>query len=397
MKSICQSTRAVVDYLKIALPDGSLGTSGLALFTPTDHESGECQSWREAEYRNMTLRIHRNGYTELTGSLHKFWHGQHNGGPFHLDAIRDAVADCSDTFGFKAEVAILRTLEFGLNVPMSTSAAQLLRRGVLYKTSALDLRQFNGKGCYRTAVAQQYYFKLYDKELHLMAMGFASPGPLLRVELKATRMALLAEAGITTLVDLTKPKPLAALGKLLERAFASVLFAAPSRPATLTRAERQLLTVGANFTYWHDLNEQHPESLRKNRTKYRELVAKHCPDLLASEASNGITAGWQQLLETPQPIPELTGFTVSSSGLLIPGINTLNRVIEPGPEPRRCQTCGRDISGQSEQSKYCSEALYGAAGKRCRNAASNPRRNTQRSMRQLLQQPQLFDVCLVCG
>ena len=370
----------MVDYLKIALPDGTLGMSGLALFTPTDHESGECQSWREAEHRNMKLRIHRNGYTELTGSLHKFWHGQHNGGPFHLDAVCEAVTDLSDTFGFKAEVATLRTLEFGLNVPMSTSAAQLLRRGVLYKTSALDLKQFNGKGCYRTAVAQQYYFKLYDKELHLMAMGFASLGPLLRVELKATRMALLAEAGITTLADLTKPKPLAALGKLLERAFANVLFAAPSRPAKLTRTERQLLTVGANFNYWHDLNEKHPESLRKNRSKYRELVAKHCPDLLASEASNGITTGWERLLETPQPIPELTGFTATSSGLLLPGINTLNRVVEPVPEPRRCQTCNRDISDQSEQSKFCSEALHGVAGKRCRNAASNPRNNVKRRL-----------------
>jgi len=385
----------VVDYLKIALPDGTLGTSGLALFTPTDHESGECQSWREAEHRNMKLRIHRNGYTELTGSLHKFWHGQHNGGPFHLDAIGEAVADLSDTFGFKAEVAVLRTLEFGLNVPMSTSAAELLRRAVLYKTSTLDLKQYGGKGCYRIAEAQQYYFKLYDKELHLLSMGFASPGPLLRVELKATRMALLAEAGITNLTDLTKPKPLAALGKLLERAFASVLFAAPSRPATLTRTERQFLTVGANFNYWHDLNEQHPESLRKNRTKYREIVAKHCPDLLANEASNGIITGWQRLLETPQSIPELTGFTATSSGLLLPGINTLNRVVEPVSEPRRCQTCSRDISGQSEQSKFCSEAMHGAAGKRCRNAGSNPRNNAKRSKwYPSAAQYQLFDVVL---
>ena len=341
----------------------------------------------------MELHVHEHGRTMLTGSLHKFWHGQHNGGPFHLDAIGEAVADLSDTFGFKAEVAVLRTLEFGLNVPMPTSAAELIRRAVLYKTSALDLRQYGGKGCYRTAEAQQYYFKLYDKELHLLSMGLASPGPLMRVELKATRMALLAEAGIAKLTDLTKPKPLAALGKLLERAFASVLFAAPSRPATLTRPERQLLTVGANFTYWEDLNKQHPESLRKNRTKYRKLVAKHCPDLLASEASKGITTGWQRLLETPQPIPELTGFTATSSGLLLPGINTLNRVVEPVPEPRRCQTCSRDISSQSDKSKFCSEALYGAAGKRCRNAASNPRNNAKRRLWfSSAAQYQLFDV-----
>ena len=382
----------MVDYLKIALPNGTLGAPGLALFTPTDHLTGECQSWREAEHRHMKLRIHRGGYTELTGSLHKFWHGQHNGGAFHLDSMSDAVADLADTFGFRAEVAALRTVEFGLNVPLPTSAAQLLRRAVLYKTSALDLRQFGGKGCYRVAEAQQYYFKLYDKELHLLSMGFASPGPLLRIELKATRMALLAEAGISTLADFLKPKALAALGKLLERAFASVLFAAPSRPATLSGAERQFLATGTNFTYWEELNAQHPESLRKNRAKYRALVTKHCPDVLANEAATGLKGGWKRLLETPQPIPELTEVTVTSSGLLLPGINTLNRVVEPVPEPHRCQTCGRDISGQSARSKYCSQALYGTAGKRCRNAASNPRHNARRYVQKLLLQPQLFDL-----
>ena len=382
--------------MKLQLPNNSLAamasSPALALFTPTDHETGECQAWCSADYRNITVRAHRDGYTELSGSLHKFWHGEHNGGSFGLDSVREAITDLSDTFHFRAEAAFLRTLEFGINVPLSRSAASLLRRAMLYKTSPLDLNLHGGKGCRRTATAQQYYFKLYDKELQLMAMGYPSPGPLARVELKATRMAFLSAAGITTLADLAKPKSMAALGRLLEQAFANVLFTAPGLPATLTKPERQLLTAGSNFNYWQDLNKQRPESLRKNRTRYRNVVARHCPDVLASEAATGLKEGWQRLLATAQSVPELTALHIAPSGLVLPGINTLNRVVEVAPEPRRCQTCGRDISGQSERSKYCSQALYGAAGKRCRNAANNPRHNTRRAVQKLLSKAAYFDV-----
>lgn len=66
-----------------------------------------------------------------------------------------------------------------------------------------------------------------------------------------------------------------------------------------------------------------------------------------------------------------------------------------GPQPARqqryCLTCGRPLSSTSSKAKFCSEKEWGAAAKKCRNAASNPRNNTRRSLRKIESEPLLFD------
>ena len=45
---------------------------------------------------------------------------------------------------------------------------------------------------------------------------------------------------------------------------------------------------------------------------------------------------------------------------------------------RRCQTCGRALISSSNRAKFCSEQVWGAAAKKCRNTDSNPRNNFKR-------------------
>jgi hypothetical protein len=57
---------------------------------------------------------------------------------------------------------------------------------------------------------------------------------------------------------------------------------------------------------------------------------------------------------------------------------------------RCCQTCGRQLSSNNPNAKFCSEKELGAAAKKCRNAASNPRNNALRRQRRFIGQLQLF-------
>jgi len=401
----------VIDFVKVEVPTGTGAAwakhPALDFQTPVSELTGECAPRSEARYRQLLFRTYPSGRATFEGSLHQLRHGQHNGGPFPAWAVAATISELAYSFGFRPEQAQLRALEFGLNVPLPASATNLLRQAVLYKTLPFDLRHFGGQGYFLEATAQQYYLKLYDKQRHLASHRYPAATPLLRIELKTRRTEWLRGAGVATLADLTDPAKLATLGAMLVEALDQVLFAAASVPASLSKPVRQLLTAGSHSNYWQCLREEHPASLRKQRQRYRELTAQHAPDPLAQAAVAGLAAGWEHLrtvapclpylLEAcPQTIPVLTNCPPAPARLNHPGFNRLSIGVEPAPASmpgvRCCQTCGRDISDQAASARFCSEARYGPAAKRCRNAGSNPRHNTRRALQRAAQQAWLFDM-----
>lgn len=404
----------MVDFVKIELPK-EVGVRwakhrDLDFITPVNLKTGEAMPRSEAVYRELVFTTYPSGRATVQGSLHKLRHGQHNGGNFPAWAVADTIAELGYSFKFEPEQAELRTLEFGLNVPLPVSATDLLSRAVLYKTLPFDLNHFGGNGYYLIAEAQQYCFKLYDKQRHLADKYRLTVEPLLRVEFRARRMERLRAVGITTLADLANPTKLALLGELLAETFAKTLFSATTIPAGLSKAEQRLLVEGRHPHYWQRLRKEHPDSLRKNRQRYRELTDQHAPDVLALAAAEGLVTHWERL-RTAAPslphltslaeqfIPELTDLPAVPNTSVLPGFNHLSIGVEAGtagvvaePVIRRCRTCGRNISSQSTYSKFCSEVVYGKAAKRCRNVDSNLRNNTRRAVQRMTQQAYLFDV-----
>lgn len=401
----------MIDFVKVELPPGTGAAwaqhPALDFYTPVSQLTGECFPRSEARYRQLLFCIYPSGRATFEGSLHKLRHGEHNGGSFPAWAVAATIAELAYSFRFRPEQARIRALEFGANVPLPASVTQLLRRAVLYKTLPFDLHHFGGRGYLLKAIAQQYQLKLYDKQRHLAAYQHPAAAPLLRVELKTRRTEWLRDAHVATLADLTDPAKLEALGALLVEAWQQVLFAAPTVPPGLPKPVRQLLVAGSHPDYWQALAREHPASLRKQRQRYRELVAQYAPDPLIQAATAGLVAGWEQLrtaapslpylLEArPQIIPELTNHPAAPARSNYPGFNRLSIGLKPGtplpPGVRRCQTCGRDISEQAASARFCSEARYGRAAKRCRNAGSNPRHNTRRALQRATWQLYLFDV-----
>ena len=120
----------------------------LNFYTPVSELTGECAPRSEAHYRQLLFRTYPSGRATFEGSLHQLRHGQHNGGPFPAWAVAATIAELAYSFGFRPEQAQLRALEFGLNVPLPSSATDLLRRAVLYKTLPFNLNHFAGLGYY---------------------------------------------------------------------------------------------------------------------------------------------------------------------------------------------------------------------------------------------------------
>lgn len=410
----------MIDFFRVELPSGALDSCpAITLPSSVDVQTGEeCSPWREAEYEGLKVRVHNGGRTLLEGSLHQYWSRGHNGGEFPAWAVGEAVRQLSQALGFDPSQALLQTVEFGVNVPLQAPAKELLQRAVLHKTDPLDLKTYGGKGYFREATKQRYYFKLYDKALQLQDLGFSDPGPLLRVEVKARKMKYLEAAGVATLADLTKPAALLEMGRLLTRNLEQVLFAGPlPLPATLSTPERRLLTVGSTLRYWEGLT---PTSLRRIKSDYRAVYAHHVADPALQSAAQALETVWQQLLTQPEP--------GAHSATAVPQINPSVRVL-PRPLPpqneraaaalirqpdyrkeegggegegggmrvskqapaRCCHTCGLPINVKSGR-KFCSPKERGsAAAKRCRNADSNLRNNKARALRKVVSEPVLFD------
>ncbi len=296
----------MVDWINAEPPPNSLNNVGLEFIANVNLETGErYDEWEKATHGSFTIWRHSSsGRTIIHGSLHKYWSGTHNGGPFPRWAVAQAVQQLATALGLDPAQVDIHGLEWGANVPLPTQARNLLQRAILHGTMTMDSREWGGKGCMRKAVHEDFAFKMYDKDAQLIEVT----GHTLRVEGKAYRMKFLKTAGIKTLADLANPAALEVLGELLLKQLKKVLFAPPSPlPQTLTPAGRELLREGSSNTYWKRDGKKLQPRLRAQLKRYRKLMAQHIADPELEAATQGLRSVWQQLLTQPAPVMLATG------------------------------------------------------------------------------------------
>ena len=61
-------------------------------------------------------------------------------------------------------------------------------------------------------------------------------------------------------------------------------------------------------------------------------------------------------------------------------------------QPRFCVVCGREITGQKAGSLFCSERLYGASARQCRNKDSNRRLAIKRKIYRAMKKEQMLRI-----
>ena len=362
-------------------------------------------------YQGMTVTLYpTKGMLIVEGALPTFA----NGNNLHLLTYPKMVSAC---VGLAAAVGLpgsrlpLVGLELSNDLDSTTPPQPLLQSLLHHKGSKFTARK-PPKGVARPleyfASHADYGAKLYDKGTWEKRHGNHLPAGQYRVRFevvcgRARAINNLWNRSETTLADLTSLEFYAAAAAQLEQQWLAIVRTQPLDFTGLKDKDRLLLGAGVNPEFWRGLRADRAlVTYKRTRKQYRELVeasakrvgqdayAQRFPLALAAllppmaTAQNDTLLHTSSLLDLPsmrvmkEPAPPL----VNDGGA---GTLPIDDEREPvTPATRCCQTCGRVLTSDSNRAKFCSEREWGAAAKKCRNAASNPVHNTARAVHRIL-------------
>lgn len=265
----------MIDFIKIELAavDRRIMDSTIDFdWMRIDNEStAEVGNYAFGVYKNLVFRRfeRRNGsgvmYT-MEGSLHKFAnHGLHNYDDFLICQFYKQVARIGQELGFNIGDSAIRNLEFGVNIVPPIPTEEILNSILFHRTTPFKDVSVPKDGDYRQASHQRYMVKAYDKKRQYMRR-YSLKDPILRYELKFTRMADLHQFGIFTVRDLTQSNQ-QILARVLAESWVNILY---SDPVALKGHKKQEKYSNPNF--WKSLN---PEQFKYHRRRLNEIIAEN--------------------------------------------------------------------------------------------------------------------------
>jgi hypothetical protein len=359
------------------------------------------------------------------GSLHN-WHneGEGNAGQFTPTDICKAVESLTNILSISPEHCALHGLEIGVNIPLSCSPVRILKNAVCYK--GRPFTGINKRNLRKGIIANlsQYDLKLYDKA----AQSGKDCGHVLRLEIHYHKMQPLELYNIKTLSDLQNPLKLHQLKEVLINAIEGIIWTdTAANIDQMTDREQKKYLHYANPKAWQGLNKFKAARQRKTAAA---LVAKYGKTTDLTSPLNDV---WATLFEPEKQAIKTLPFyhpekekqadknatflhlecnskkvaqrVENTEGLNATFLQTKEeqmketntppnraKIAQCKHAPKRCKTCGKDISHQHEKSIFCSEARTGKAGKRCRNKDSNRRLNIRRMISWAINKPDYLQI-----
>lgn len=358
---------------------------------------GEYQTYRltvkEIERLSLAGNQFKNYYLTLEGSLHKNYYTGENYSSFTWDNIQDEISNIENRLTVNPDFAEIVNIEFGVNIPVPFNVFPFLRKNLIsHKGKPFNSYKPDRAGFVLGYVCEhsQYSVKIYDK-----GKQFNLPYPLMRFELRYTKMQPLKDYGINVLTDLKDFNKVKNLINLLSNAWENVLIYDNDinlKSDNISKDERDLLRAGQSPKYWEAVKDSGTRKFNYQRDKFRKLVSKYGTNLHES-ISVLIKNTWDNLFENCTNLPsvqspELNKFTVKikSKNVQSPPANT-------DREKRICKSCGRDISRQRDSSQFCSAKYVGEqSAHKCRNTDSNQRNNLKTKIKKINGRGVLFDI-----
>jgi len=385
----------MIDFLKSGLlttPDHLLTNPNLKFVSRLDETTGEVIPnqngfiTRVAEFGQLKIKITENNakqYTniELSGSLHKHHFGGSNFTDYTFADISTTINQICDLLDLTPDKFIIKHIEYGVNIRPTHSATNILNSIVAYKGKQYETREYNGMGYMKRFCLSQFDVKIYDK-----SKQYSLASNILRFELKVSKMQYFEKRGIKliTFNDLLNPTTYTPLFNTLTKCLDNIYMFdyRINLKAIKQHRERLILTEGINTTFWNYYKDTHSaKGYTKKVNRFKDLVKKYAPDNLNSYLKNEIQNKWFELLNSTPNLPHVQSATVSQNYPLIVGNNI-------PPTKRYCLTCGKEITHQKNNSRFCSEKINGPIAKKCRNKLSNLKRDEKRKYQSLT----LFDV-----
>jgi hypothetical protein len=258
---------------------------------------------------------------------------------------------------------LLHHIEFGLNINPVHSTTDILNSIILCKGIDYEKKEFNNTGYLKSFEFSQYKIKIYDK-----GKQYDLNNNLLRFEVKVQRMQYLHSKGIkiNTLYDLTTSLFYTDLLKVIISNIDNILFYdyRIEQLKILNKNHLLIMAKGANPQYWIKLkNLVSANTFYKKVNEFKNLVSKYAPTDLQTELKNIVENKWNNLLNTCTNLP-----LVENNKVVRIYTNIVSKNIQ---QPKYCLSCGKDISHQKSNSKYCRFKINGKENKDCKNLATN--------------------------
>lgn len=350
---------------------------------------------KEATYKVWELEMFNESLLEIRGSIHKYWNNGTNETDFnYYQLFRAIVMFCND-FNINPLYVSIHNLEYGVNVRPAIDASEILSNVICYHNRESDKKIREGMYFIEFAMTE-YYFKLYDKGEQARAnWNLKDAGNILRVEVKAVKSRGFADAGVKCLIDLLNPKSLQVLGRKTLKKFENVVYDDPTiNPDLLKPTTRKVYEKYRNPREWvKNVEGIKSSTLLAQENQFRAIVAQHGTLQLWATIYAQIADKWQELLQDADLHKnEVEHFIQHCKNC---GISYLSYTVEPlKPTERKCVSCGRDITGQRSNSRYCSAKVVGEKNAhQCRNKNSNPRNNYKRQLEKICDRGNfLFDI-----
>jgi len=271
----------MIDGVKINVPsinaNNWLNNRYLHFYTYTSTKTGEqLKDVLFAKYKGLKFFIIKSKkhkgkyYYEVRGSLHKYFNkGKHNANDFTIENLKKVLKELHKKFDIDPKTAILRNVEFGVNILALIDAIEFLKCLVCYGNYPFSTFQINRIIIGKTIKQQRSHLKIYNKskQLDLPIQN------LIRIEIVVKKMMFLKSYKISTLSDLIDENKIKQLGTLLLSYWENVIyFDKKVNWKELTPFERKKLLYYVTPRNWEDFDKKQRYRAKKH---FKELMCKY--------------------------------------------------------------------------------------------------------------------------
>jgi hypothetical protein len=337
-------------------------------------------------------------WLRINGSFHKNNQGGSNFKPFRYWEVLIEIRNLCQSLNLDPTKVKIDSLEIGLNLPFWLNPIEFLDSRLLaYKTTEFIKYRpgTNHRSIGFVSDLWEYSIKIYDKGLQ---NGLHQN--LLRVEVKTHGLSKLEKYKINYLSDLLDKEKVFSLLSLLEEAWHDVLiFDIDLLNPQIKPRDRDFFREAKYSKYWIELakkkSKKDKEKFQSEKKKLKRLTKKYGSGT-HTKILELIRFEWYLRFENFQDFKGWNENQPTKDFQLFKDtvkVEILETSFSQSEVKRFCKSCGKDISNQRKNSKFCSETMFGPDAKRCRNKDSNPRNNQKKRVYSFYRiGPTLFDV-----
>ena len=356
----------------------------------------------ELKYNGLTFRKNKFGCHSMKGSFHYFHNGgKHNANDFKYTDLRDVIRQLYVELGINPDITIVNGFEFGVNIKLPTTPDRVLNCIIFYGNKG-EIR----KPGYREFPFENYRLKIYNKSAIPKGNEFQNEN-ILRVEIAIKRMKQLKgkkmKVAIKTMSDLLDLHVWERLEQILIDTFSDCLIIDVSKTNLDALSDKDLLRYKdfINRSYWEDLMTNKRRYYNKKK-QCNEFINRIGGNDLKEKLIFMIREKWRELRNVTKSekwdfLPEFQSAEKTKKCDFLPikiiPVKSPTEPTEPEQPKIYCKGCGRVIENPRKYQMFCSAKVVGySQAHQCRNNATNPRHNTQRTIKRILSIPLMFDL-----